>query len=256
MRDDLTGGEPLSAATKSRKLVQVRAGTSIVGRLVGTTVCASPRTWQGRGGSGRARALAFSRCARLPFVTTASGTCGVPKNTVEGAEIPEQDRSPFIVQMTAGSHNFGQLEAIADFAHDCLAAKVWVPCRRDAGSSSSRTLRMPAARCRLALPKIRSNHTAGRGEREVRSALHQDRSGACRLERAADEPAKAPPSSGQTVVARLISDQGPTPGAADARREPITRHAERRRSTPRPYLPVFAGGFRSFPRRPGGTGME
>jgi radical SAM protein with 4Fe4S-binding SPASM domain len=29
------------------------------------------------------------------------------------------------VQTTAGSHNLGELEAIADFAHDRLAAKVW-----------------------------------------------------------------------------------------------------------------------------------
>ena len=32
---------------------------------------------------------------------------------------------PFIVQTTAGSHNLGELDAIADFAHDRLAAKVW-----------------------------------------------------------------------------------------------------------------------------------
>ena len=32
---------------------------------------------------------------------------------------------PFIVQTTAGSHNLGELEAIADFAHGRLAAKVW-----------------------------------------------------------------------------------------------------------------------------------
>jgi AdoMet-dependent heme synthase len=50
---------------------------------------------------------------------------GAWQNTVEGAEILNRTGLPFIVQTTAGSHNLGELEAIADFAHDRLAAKVW-----------------------------------------------------------------------------------------------------------------------------------
>ncbi len=50
---------------------------------------------------------------------------GAWRNTVEGAEILGRTGLPFIVQTTAGSHNLGELEAIADFAHDRLAAKVW-----------------------------------------------------------------------------------------------------------------------------------
>ena len=50
---------------------------------------------------------------------------GAWRNTVEGAEILNRVGLPFIVQTTAGSHNIGELEAIADFAHDRLAAKVW-----------------------------------------------------------------------------------------------------------------------------------
>ena len=50
---------------------------------------------------------------------------GAWKNTVEGAEILNRTGLPFIVQTTAGSHNLGELDAIADFAHDRLAAKVW-----------------------------------------------------------------------------------------------------------------------------------
>jgi AdoMet-dependent heme synthase len=50
---------------------------------------------------------------------------GAWQNTVEGAEILHRNGLPFIVQTTAGSHNLGELEAIADFAHDRLAAKVW-----------------------------------------------------------------------------------------------------------------------------------
>jgi radical SAM protein with 4Fe4S-binding SPASM domain len=50
---------------------------------------------------------------------------GAWRNTVEGAEILHRTGLPFIVQTTAGSHNLGELDAIADFAHDRLAAKVW-----------------------------------------------------------------------------------------------------------------------------------
>ena len=44
---------------------------------------------------------------------------------MEGAEILNRTGLPFIVQTTAGSHNLAELDAIADFAHDRLAAKVW-----------------------------------------------------------------------------------------------------------------------------------
>ncbi len=50
---------------------------------------------------------------------------GAWQNTVEGAEILNRTGLPFIVQTTAGAHNLGELEAIADFAHHRLAAKVW-----------------------------------------------------------------------------------------------------------------------------------
>src|SRR3989304_6213400 len=50
---------------------------------------------------------------------------GAWRNTVEGAEILNRTGLPFIVQTTAGSHNLGELDAIADFAHDRLAARVW-----------------------------------------------------------------------------------------------------------------------------------
>ena len=50
---------------------------------------------------------------------------GAWRNTVEGAQILARVGLPFIVQTTAGAHNLGELEAIADFAHDRLAAKVW-----------------------------------------------------------------------------------------------------------------------------------
>ena len=72
---------------------------------------------------------------------------GAWRNTVEGAEILNRTGLPFIVQTTAGSHNVGALEAIADFAHDRLAAKVWnlyflVPTGRG-GSRSLSTRSIP-----------------------------------------------------------------------------------------------------------------
>lgn len=50
---------------------------------------------------------------------------GAWNNTVQGAEILRRVGLPFIVQTTVGAHNTGELEAIADFAHDKLRAKVW-----------------------------------------------------------------------------------------------------------------------------------
>ena len=50
---------------------------------------------------------------------------GAWQNTVDGAAILNRTGLPFIVQTTAGAHNLGELEAIADFAHERLGAKVW-----------------------------------------------------------------------------------------------------------------------------------
>jgi AdoMet-dependent heme synthase len=50
---------------------------------------------------------------------------GAWQNTVEGAAILHRTGLPFIVQTTAGSHNLGELDAIADFAYERLSAKVW-----------------------------------------------------------------------------------------------------------------------------------
>jgi radical SAM protein with 4Fe4S-binding SPASM domain len=50
---------------------------------------------------------------------------GAWQNTVDGAQILNRAGLPFIVQTTAGAHNQGELEVIADFAYERLAAKVW-----------------------------------------------------------------------------------------------------------------------------------
>jgi radical SAM protein with 4Fe4S-binding SPASM domain len=50
---------------------------------------------------------------------------GAWENTVQGAGILNEVGLPFIVQTTVGSHNRGEIEAIAEFAHRHLAARVW-----------------------------------------------------------------------------------------------------------------------------------
>ena len=74
-----------------------------------------------------ARVDCRSRSTRsIPIVTTASDACAAPGRTPsKGQEILNRTGLPFIVQTTAGAHNRGELEAIADFAYERLAAKVW-----------------------------------------------------------------------------------------------------------------------------------
>jgi radical SAM protein with 4Fe4S-binding SPASM domain len=50
---------------------------------------------------------------------------GAWRNTVEGAGLLRDAGLPFIVQTTVGAHNLGEIEAIADLAHDRLRASVW-----------------------------------------------------------------------------------------------------------------------------------
>ncbi len=50
---------------------------------------------------------------------------GAWENTVAGASILRDAGLPFIVQTTIGSHNVDELEGLADFSYERLAAKVW-----------------------------------------------------------------------------------------------------------------------------------
>jgi radical SAM protein with 4Fe4S-binding SPASM domain len=50
---------------------------------------------------------------------------GAWRNTVQGARVLTEAGLPFIVQTTVGRHNLDELEAIAEFAHAELGAKVW-----------------------------------------------------------------------------------------------------------------------------------
>jgi AdoMet-dependent heme synthase len=120
----LTGGEPLLR----RDILEIvrRAAERGLWVVVGTNgVCITENVAQRLADAG-ARGLSLSLDALDPDRHDRFRRVrGAWRNTVEGAEILNRAGLPFIVQTTAGSHNLGELDAIADFAHDRLAAKVW-----------------------------------------------------------------------------------------------------------------------------------
>jgi AdoMet-dependent heme synthase len=120
----LTGGEPLLR----RDILEIvrRASERGLWVVVGTNGVSITENVAKRLAEAGARGLSLSldaldpeRHDRFRMVR------GAWRNTVEGAAILNRTGLPFIVQTTAGSHNRGELDAIADFAHDRLAAKVW-----------------------------------------------------------------------------------------------------------------------------------
>jgi len=120
----LTGGEPLLR----RDILEIvrRAAERGLWVVVGTNGVRITENLARRLAEGGARGLSLSLDALDPDRHDHFRKVrGAWQNTVEGAEILNKAGLPFIVQTTAGSHNLGELEAIADFAHDRLAAKVW-----------------------------------------------------------------------------------------------------------------------------------
>jgi radical SAM protein with 4Fe4S-binding SPASM domain len=120
----LTGGEPLLR----RDILQIvqRASERGLWVVVGTNGVRITENVARRLADAGARGLSISldaldadRHDRFRMVR------GAWQNTVDGAAILNDTGLPFIVQTTAGSHNLGELEAIADFAYERLAAKVW-----------------------------------------------------------------------------------------------------------------------------------
>ena len=120
----LTGGEPLLR----RDILEIvqRAAERGLWVVVGTNGVSITENLARRLADAGARGLSLSldaldadRHDRFRMVR------GAWRNTVQGAEILNKAGLPFIVQTTAGAHNLGELHAIADFAHDRLAAKVW-----------------------------------------------------------------------------------------------------------------------------------
>jgi radical SAM protein with 4Fe4S-binding SPASM domain len=120
----LTGGEPLLR----RDILEIvrRAAERGLWVVVGTNGVRITENVAQRLAEAGARGLSLSldaldadRHDRFRMVR------GAWRNTVDGAEILNRTGLPFIVQTTAGSHNLGELESIADFAHERLSAKVW-----------------------------------------------------------------------------------------------------------------------------------
>ena len=120
----LTGGEPLLR----RDILEIvrRASERGLWVVVGTNGVSITENVARRLAEAGARGLSLSLDALDPDSHDRFRKVrGAWRNTVEGAEILNRTGLPFIVQTTAGSHNLGELDAIADFAHDRLAAKVW-----------------------------------------------------------------------------------------------------------------------------------
>ena len=120
----LTGGEPLLR----RDILEIvrRASERGLWVVVGTNGVSITENLAKRLAEAGARGLSLSLDALDPDRHDSFRKVrGAWRNTVEGAAILNRTGLPFIVQTTAGAHNRGELEAIADFAHDRLAAKVW-----------------------------------------------------------------------------------------------------------------------------------
>jgi radical SAM protein with 4Fe4S-binding SPASM domain len=120
----LTGGEPLLR----RDILEIvkRAAARGLWVVVGTNGVRITENVAQRLAEAGARGLSLSLDALDPDRHDAFRRVrGAWQNTVEGAALLNRTGLPFIVQTTAGSHNLGELDAIADFAHERLAAKVW-----------------------------------------------------------------------------------------------------------------------------------
>jgi len=120
----LTGGEPLLR----RDILEIvrRASERELWVVVGTNGVSITENLARRLADAGARGLSLSLDALDPERHDRFRKVrGAWRNTVQGAEILNRTGLPFIVQTTAGSHNLGELDAIADFAHERLAAKVW-----------------------------------------------------------------------------------------------------------------------------------
>ena len=120
----LTGGEPLLR----RDILEIirRASERGLWVVVGTNGVSITENLAGRLAEAGVRGLSLSLDALDPDRHDRfRNVRGAWRNTVQGAEILNRTGLPFIVQTTVGSHNLGELEAIADFAYERLAAKVW-----------------------------------------------------------------------------------------------------------------------------------
>jgi radical SAM protein with 4Fe4S-binding SPASM domain len=156
---------------------------------------------------------------------------GAWRNTVEGAAILNRTGLPFIVQTTAGEHNAGELDAIADFAHERLAAKVW-----------NLYFLVPTGRGQFV-----SDMTPAQYDDVLASLYRIQR----KYERRMLVNAKCAPHYIKTVLEKGDTDLRIRTYSDGAGGCPAGTHYMGIRPngdvTPCPYLPVFAGSLRSAP---------
>jgi AdoMet-dependent heme synthase len=224
----LTGGEPLLR----RDILEIvrRAAERGLWVVIGTNGVRITENVARRLADAGARGLSLSLDALDPDRHDGFRRVrGAWQNTVEGAGILNRIGLPFIVQTTAGAHNLGELDAIADFAHDRLAAKVW-----------NLYFLVPTGRGQFV-----SDMTPAQYD-EVLAALY-------RIQRTYDRRmlvnAKCAPHYIKTMLENGLPPARTYSGGAGGC--PAGTHYMGIRPngdvTPCPYLPVFAGNLRAAP---------
>jgi radical SAM protein with 4Fe4S-binding SPASM domain len=240
----LTGGEPLLR----RDILEIvrRAAERGLWVVVGTNGVSITENLAKRLAEAGARGLSLSldaldadRHDRFRMVR------GAWQNTVRGAEILNRTGLPFIVQTTAGSHNLTELEAIADFAHERLGAKVWnlyflVPSGR--GQFVSDISPAQYDEVLASLYRIQRKY-AGRMLVNAKCAPHYIKTvlenAATAAEAIPTDAVAAGPWPGQSSIRTYSGGAGGCP--AGTHYMGIRPNGD---VTPCPYLPVFAGTLR------------
>jgi radical SAM protein with 4Fe4S-binding SPASM domain len=246
----LTGGEPLLR----RDILQIvkRAAERELWVVVGTNGVRISENVAGKLAEAGARGLSLSLDALdAERHDRFRGVRGAWKNTVEGAEILNRTGLPFIVQTTAGSHNLQELEAIADFAYERLAAKVWnlyflVPTGR--GQFVSDMTAAQYDEVLASLFRIQSKYkgrmlvNAKCAPHYVKTVLEQASSGSADADSATTDtgPGHSPLGSGPSPIRTYSGGAGGCP--AGTHYMGIRPNGD---VTPCPYLPVFAGSLRN-----------
>jgi radical SAM protein with 4Fe4S-binding SPASM domain len=222
----LTGGEPLLR----RDILEIvrRASERGLWVVVGTNGVRITENVAARLADAGARGLSLSLDALDPDRHDRFRKVrGAWQNTVQGAEILRRAGLPFIVQTTAGSHNAGELDAIADFAHERLAARVW-----------NLYFLVPTGRGQFV-----SDMTPGQYD-EVLASLH-------RIQRKFDGRMLVNAKCAPHFIKTLLENGSPTlkTYAGGAGGCPAGTHYMGIRPngdvTPCPYLPAFAGSLRT-----------